>query len=312
MARSSGCKSLAALVALSLSAALTAHGAPIPLVPSFGEFALRDPADPPPPGPPVFYAPTGPGPTWQIAQWNIPGGRLSPFSVSRSGDRETLTSTAPEATVRIIRDAHGQTIELSQDGAVLPCTDAHGAPRESDLAFGPNALMTSNVALAGLRSLKLTTTVSVRYGMTAHPKGCMVNQGAALVSVVLDNLSRRPPQTLFYKFSLNPLCGPGPASRVRSCENWTKAPGFYFTHAPFGVDDWLPLLGQPYLKEGEQRTIEIDLLPRLKQIIRSGPNEMDHDPSHWVVNSAYAGQHIWGDFKLAATWSAFRLVANTE
>jgi hypothetical protein len=78
------------------------------------------------------------------------------------------------------------------------------------------------------------------------------------------------------------------------------------------VDDWLPLLGQPFLAEGERREIAVDLLPRLRQLIASGPEEMDHDPAHWVIDSAYAGQHIWGDFRLASAWDGFQLVAQPK
>lgn len=300
------------MVLSSLLGATTGQAAPTPLVPPFGDFALRDPAEPVRPGAPNFYAATGPDAGWQIAQWNIPGGRLSPFTVSHSGGVEILTSKSPEATIRITRGPKGEAIELTQDGAVLPCTDKHGSPRESDLAFGPNTLIARDIPLAKLQSLMLTTTVRVWYGMTTHPKGCAVNQGAALVSVVLNNLSKRPPQTLFYKFSLNPLCGPGTVSRVRSCEDWTKRPGFYFVHSPFGVDDWLPLLGKRYLSPGERRTIRLDLLPRLRQLIASGPEEMDHAPSHWVIDSAYVGQHIWGDFKLSSAWESYDLIAKAK
>ncbi len=146
---------------------------------------------------------------------------------SVSGEAEVIGAVAPEAAVRIVRGPRRRAIELVQDGAVLPCTDKHGAPRELDLFFGPkdrsapgpNALTTGPVPLARLRSLVLTTIAGVRYGMTAFPKGCSVNQGAAIAAVILNNLSKRPSQTLFYKVSLSPPCGPGPAARVRACRS---------------------------------------------------------------------------------------------
>lgn len=311
---------LAIFVVLPLLGTLAAPAPPVPLVGPFGDFALRDPAEPTKPGPPDFYTASGPNPGWQIGQWNIPGGRLSPFLASRLGEVEILTSTSPEATVRIIRAPGRRAIELIQDGAVLPCTDANGDYRESDLLFGPkdrsaagaNALTTGVTPLGRLRSLVLTMVVSVRWGMTTLPKGCTVNQGAALASIVLNNLSMHPPQTLFYNVSVNPPCGPGPAARVRLCVGGTKAPIFYFKHNPFGVADQLPLLGQPYLKQGEFRTITLDLLPRLQQLIASSPEEMDHDPSHWVVDNIYAGQHIWGDFTLMSLWERFQVVAQPK
>ncbi|HJS84752.1 MAG TPA: hypothetical protein VJ779_04775 [Acetobacteraceae bacterium] len=311
---------LIAGVLLMSCGALPAQAASLALLAPFGDFALRDPAEPAQPGPPVFYDATSREAGWHIVQWDIPGGRLSPFSRSKSGAVEVIDSTAPEAAIRIIRGPRRRAIKLVQDGAVLPCTDKHGAPRESDLFFGPkdraapgpNALTAGPIRLDQIRSLVLTTTARVRYGMTAFPKGCPINQGAAIAAVVLNNLFKHPAQTLFYKVSLSAPCGPGPAARVRMCEAGTKAAGFYFRHNPFGVDDWLPLLGQPFLAEGERREITLDLLPRLRQLIASGPEEMDHDPAHWVIDNAYAGQHIWGDFRLASSWEGFQLSADPK
>ena len=294
------------------------RAAPLSLLSPLDDFALRDPAEAVRPGSPVFYDATGPDAGWHIVQWDIPGGRLPPFLRFKSGDVEVMDSAAPEASVRIVRSPRRQAIELAQRGEVLPCTDRHGAPRESDLFFGPkdraapgaHALTTGPLSLGKIKSLVLTTTVSVRYRVAAFRKGCTVNQGAAIVAIILNNLTSHPPQTLFYKISLNAPCGPGPVARVRTCRAGTKAAGFYFKRNPFGVDDWLPLLGQPFLAAGERRGIALDLLPRLRQLIVSGPGDMDHDPTHWAVDNAYAGQHIWGDFRLASTWEGFQLLAD--
>ncbi len=309
---------MAAFLLLTLGGARAGNAAPTPLVAPFGDFNLRDPTEPVRPGPPVFYDATSREAGWQIVQWDMPGGPLSRFSRSVSGDTEIIGAAAPAAAVRIIRGPQRRAIEMVQDGAVLPCTDKHGAPRESDLFFGPkdrsapgpNALATNPIPLARLRSLVLATTAGVRYETTAYPKGCPVNQGTAIAALVLNNPTRHPAQTLFYKVSLNPPCGPGPAARVRACQAGTKAAGFYFKRNPFGVDDWLPLLGQPFLAEGERREITLDLLPRLRQLIASGPEQMDHDPAHWVVDTVYAGQHIWGDFRLESTWERFQILAD--
>jgi hypothetical protein len=75
--------------------------------------------------------------------------------------------------------------------------------------------------------------------VAAFRKGCTVNQGAAIVAIILNNLTSHPPQTLFYKISLNAPCGPGPVARVRTCRAGTKAAGFYFKRNPFGVlSEW--------------------------------------------------------------------------
>ncbi len=286
------------------------------LLPPFRHFALRSPEYPPPPGLPDLYAATGSEPDWQIVQWNIPGERLAPFFEDRVGNHLVLKALSPEATVQIIQKENRRTVELAQDGAVLPCNDAHGAPRESDLflqpnysEFGENGRRKKTVRLSELRSLILTATVSIRYRMIDRPKGCVVNQGNAIIAVVLNNLTQNPTQTLFYQLGLNQPCGLGPGPRMRLCEAGTRVPHFFAIRNPFGLDDSLPLLGLPYVTGERPRSIVIDLLPRVRQLIVSGPAKMDRNPSHWVVNSAYAGQHILGDFRLSSIWDQFQIEA---
>jgi hypothetical protein len=294
-----------------------AHAAPRPLLTPFGDFAIRAPALPAGAGSPDFYAASGPDPGWQIVQWDIPGGRLSSFRNSRDGAVEILTSTAPEALVRLRRSPDTESIALVQDGAALPCVSADGKPRESDLFFspkdrstpGPSALTSGLVPIAQLQSLVLDTTLTVRLGMTARPKGCTVNQGTAVAAVVLTDRAAHPAQTLFYQLALAFPCGPGPASRVRQCEGGTRAAWFFSPHNPFGAADYLAKAGEPYLKSGERRSLRLDLLPRISKLIAAAPEKMDHDPTHWAVNNFYAGQHIWGDFAMASTWERFQVIA---
>lgn len=297
-----------------------AQAAPQSLLAPFGNFAIRAPVLPATPEPPDYYATSGPDPGWQIAQWDIPAGRLSPFRTSREGAREVLTATSAEATVRLVRGPGTESVALKQDGAVLPCLTTKGDPRESDLFFaakdrttpGPKALTTGPVPLASVRSLVLATTVTFRIGATARPKGCRVNQNMTLAAVVLNNRTVRPPQTFFYQLALAPSCGPDTVPRWQPCRIGGQAAWFYSTRKPFGADDYLPNLGEPYLKNGERRALTVDMLPRIRGLIESGPSAMDHDPQHWEIDNFYAGQAIWGDVRLSTTWERFQIVAHSK
>jgi hypothetical protein len=59
----------------------SARGEQFDLVAPMHDFVLLEPPDPPSPSGPEAYARTGLAPEWYIAQWNIPAGKLSPFSV---------------------------------------------------------------------------------------------------------------------------------------------------------------------------------------------------------------------------------------
>jgi hypothetical protein len=293
------------------------YAAPRSLLTSFGNFAIRAPGSPAGSRPPDFYAASGPDPGWQILQWDIPAGRLSPFRTKREGAREVLTATSPEATVRLVRGPGRESITLTQDGAVLPCLTARGEPRESDLLFGPkdrsvpgpNALTTDPVPLASIRSLVLGTTVTFRINSTSRPKGCSVNQNMTAAAVVLNDRVTRPPQTFFYQLALAPSCGPDSVPRWQPCDTGGHAAWFYSSRKPFGADDYLPNLGEPFLKNGERRALTVDMLPRIMRLIESGPEPMDHDPRHWEIDNFYAGQAIWGDLRLSTTWEGFQIVA---
>ncbi len=294
----------------------------ISLVAAPHDFALKEPDLPPPVNGPLTYAITGGTPNWYIVAWNIPGGKLSLFAERRIGGKIIFSSMAAEAAVEIVHLPNDRiAYRLSQDGTALPCEE-NGQPRESDLLAGsngpdakspevPGLLLPPNkpLSLLTLSHLITTATVTVHSGPVASPKGCGVSQGSALISVILNNPTTR--QTLFYKVILVNVCGPQPKARSEFCMRSTRRPfPFYYFHTnPFGVADPLPLLGERWLANNERRTIRIDLLSRLIEHIRTGPDTMDHETGHWNVAGYYNGQNIWGDVTLTSQWEDVSLVA---
>lgn len=294
----------------------TAQGAGGDFILPIGNVALLAPPDPPPPGGPFLYGATGPSPDWSIAQWNIPGGALPPFSAAGS----VYTSIAAESQVRLSRRGAEIQVDLAQDGRVLPCTRADGQPRESDLLLAPNGLYVNAPGVPGLAPMPahsqplsalsgvvFSADVGLQNGFIARPKGCLVSQGNALAVVILTELDVPHPQTMFYQLQMSTLCAPQTAAQNPVCHGLPGAPLYFFRTNPFGATDFLPLLGTPYLQSGAARHLRLDLLPRLRLVIANGPPGLDHDPAHWTVSGMYVGQHIWGDVRLRSSWHGIHL-----
>ncbi|MEA1673537.1 hypothetical protein [Nitrospirillum sp. BR 11163] len=315
----------ALLAGLALGGAHIAQAKDVDLLAPHWDFSLRESPDPPAPQGPAAYASTVPGATWNFVAWNIPGGDLSPFTRQTSGTKTVFSSTAREASVTVtqVKGATYATYKLTQDGTVLPCQGPDGQPRESDLFASPNdkvkpphesigMMADGKYALTDLDHLFSDTDVRIKYGNLKTTKGCAVSQGGPLISVVLNNPTSH--QTLFYQLALGMICGPQPEDRQRFCNDMVTKPrtDYFFIKDPFGVDDFLPLLGQPFLKSGERRDVRVDILPRLLKLIAEAPAGMDRRPENWRVGHYYNGQHIWGDITLESEWTTARLIASPK
>lgn len=298
-----------------------ASAAEIDLAAPITGLALREPPDPPQPGAPPFYSETGPAPNWNIAQWSIPE-KLSAFTNANG----IFTSQAPAArvTARAGRDGAAE-LELEQDGATLPCTIAAGGPREFDLFISPNGPDLAGAGAVGWRRNgaeaptlssmnRLTLKVTVGYdgSLASTNKGCGVNQGSVMLALILSNPDASPSQTLFYQLFLSTVCGTGDPAHDASCRAPKTSQTYFFKQNPFGVDDALPLVGERWLERDEDRTLALDVLPRLKEALGSAPPGMERDPARWRVTGFYAGQNIWGDIRLSTRWTGLRVVADTN
>jgi hypothetical protein len=304
-----------------LALAGPAQAAEIDLMAPITGLALREPPDPPKPGAPPFYSETGPAPNWNVAQWGVPGEKLSPFT-NRGG---VYLSEAPAARVAAKAGPDGGAeLELEQDGSTLPCTVAGGGHREFDLFISPNGpdLAGSGAVgwrrngaeaptLAVMRRLTLKATVSYGGSLAPTNKGCGVNQGSVMMALILSNSDAAPSQTLFYQFFLSTVCGTGDPAHDASCRAEKTGQTYFFQQNPFGVDDALPLAGERWLERDEERAVSVDVLPRLMAALGSAPPGMERDPGRWRVTGFYAGQNIWGDIKLNSRWSGLRVVAET-
>lgn len=274
------------------------------LLPGFTGFGITAPPDPPPPGGSRHYGATAANTPWVVVQWNIPGGALSPFTRAADG---SFTSQAAEASVHV---QPGASVRMAQNGAVLPCDDAKGQPRESDLFIQPaHAQLQTLLPLASLASLHQIVDVSAA-GALLPGHACRVNQGSALIAIILVDHAVQPAQSFFYQLTLSQLCRAGPGAAP--CVLVQQHGFYYFRNNPYGMDDYLPLAGHGFINSSTSVHLDIDLLPRLKSAIAGAPASMDKDLSHWVLASVYCGQHIWGKVTLQTSWSGYQLIATPQ
>ncbi|HEX3863046.1 MAG TPA: hypothetical protein VHY35_15275 [Stellaceae bacterium] len=284
------------------------------LAPPFSDLSLREP-DEPARIPPAVYDKTGPAPNWVVSQWSIPGGKLSAFVRSSGQDGDTIFhASAAAASVKVKRNGDHEVIDLAQNGTVLPCRNKSGTPRESDLFLSPAAPLRGKDAaqpyrLSELKSLHQTVDMTVTEGerLSGDVQSCDLNMGSALTSVILKDMAAK--QTIFYQLKLNIVCFADTAAYIAKCRRKPARMAVFWGKPPrFGVDDFLPLLGEPFLQTGEARHSNVDLLPRLLTFVRLIP-AIDQDLSHWTLSGIYIGQHIWGKVLLSTEWRAFNLTA---
>jgi hypothetical protein len=145
---------------------------------------------------------------------------------------------------------------------------------------------------------------------TSAPGLCAVNQSALIYALVFNNTVNH--QTLFYQLDLNWFCYSGTDPDVNIwCRVAVPQMNYFMTGQDniWGIDDPInnyvntatnqryALLQHPALLD-----IDINFLPRVAQLIRSGQYGIDPDLSHWQWGSFYYGQHTWGSAVLISKW----------
>jgi hypothetical protein len=139
---------------------------------------------------------------------------------------------------------------------------------------------------------------------TVKSRGCPVTRGNMITSIVLRNTVR--PATLFYQLRLVSV-GVEPkefwfrkGAKKNSGEDEDRDPSF-------GYGDNIDTYNVPEPRLNTRTQVEINVLPRLLKLLKDPAVDIDRNPAHWVVSSAYHGFGIYGDVKLAARWDSFAL-----
>jgi hypothetical protein len=321
MARLSIWLASGAVVLLMNTTQLQAKEAPL-FTPQY-DLSIRGATLPARPGGPLPYSATRSKATWSVVAWGIPDGPLPAFSESREGAGAVFSSRTSSASVVIKQRANaGAELELSQNGAILPCNTANGRPAEFDLFLHPNDKANSleqsgytaaeefKDGLDALSTVTLRTRLSFKVENVERSDECSVSSGNAVVGFILADPNSK--QTLFYDVALASACGKQPEKREAHCEDYLSQPhSVYFAKkTPFGVDDPAPLQGVPFVRNGESRTIKLNVLPGLLGAIERGPADMDRDPSHWKLKGFLNGQFIYGGIEITTTWSDLTVLAD--
>ena len=307
------CLLLSLLTVMSNAVGSAAAAAETDLYRSLDGFALREPDNPPPPGGPRVYSQTSSDPHWFVSQWKIAGAKLSPFVQSREGGGTVFRAATSAAHVTISHVGGGSTVELGQDGSIVPCVTEAGRPREADLflSAGHQTGITPGSRdgrpLTSLSRLREIATVSFAAEPAPSPKGCDVSKGAVIVAIILRDFAVEPAQTFFYQLLLADFCLRN--GRGRPCDRPATRMQNYTAKNPFGANDRLVFFDSGLAVNAAPRSIDIDVLERLKQAVGNGPAAMDRDVAHWSVTGGYLGLISFGDVKLGSTWSGYRLVA---
>jgi hypothetical protein len=210
------------------------------------------------------------------------------------------SSDAAEVSLQIDND--GYQFALKQDGAGLSC-ERNGKPVEFDLFAAPKELRTTSIA--ELAALRLHLDFIINEARQLGEKNCARNMGQVLAALVMRNDHVSPTQVFFYQlslFRLNPPTAPVGwwAPGVARGGGRTKR---------FGFRDSLASFDKTPASVGVNASYEIDLLPRLNQIIAKGEHGLDTDIKHWQLRSAYFGQNIWGNVAMSSTWERLELRA---
>ncbi len=155
--------------------------------------------------------------------------------------------------------------------------------------------------LSNIGSLELNVGLNVPYHM--YTGGCNYNLSNFIVSVILSSNTK---QTLYIQIVL------GNASGKKVTSNW--CPDYESNDAPFFnqfcLDDSVENFGGKHVSPFSNVTNNIDILPRILQIIKTGhvkENDklvaLDTDASHWILDTLYFGMVNYGGQITTTQWS---------
>jgi hypothetical protein len=137
---------------------------------------------------------------------------------------------------------------------------------------------------------------------------CQLEQGNVLAAFTLRNSHVKPTQILFYQLSLFRF-----KSSAQPIGWW--APGVVRGNGKskrFGMRDSLSSFDVKSVAIGQPLLLQIDVLPRLFAIIKSGEHGIDSALEHWQLRGAYFGQAIWGKTRLETTWRSIEVKASFD
>lgn len=233
--------------------------------------------------------------SWILYQWNT-SANLSP--VASNSSSWTIANGAAAVTSQTYSGY--QSYQLAQNGAGVTCPNEFDLFLQNDTSNG----FTTSGTLSGLGQVFVTAGLDIAY--SASNAGCSTTQNGYLYSFLLTSTTG---QMLFYQIDLG---GSAPGANMAWCPY-----GYEDTNnSQFCVDDDVRVVGGTFATVGANVLNELDVLPRLLQILGSKhmkasyPNQqIDSNPANWIITGVYAGSHVWGNTQVTANW--YDLTVNT-
>jgi len=242
---------------------------------------------------------------WTLQQWNNPT-NLLPQAFSYGYPWE-LSNANSRIKFHPYLDGKVNVYELAL--ANSPCNMA-GYPSEADeidLFLQPAAPFVSQKTTGEMGELNLKLYFSIKYQAVQH--GCVFNTGSYIASLVLVTTQNiQPQQVLFIQINLGGTRAP--INTPSWCPDYENVTNTLYINR-FCVDDSIQHYGGYYLSSIGSQSYNLDVLPRIIQILQSDHNKpspyqnitLHNNPNHWIISDFYIGSTNYGQTITTTTWA---------
>jgi len=234
-----------------------------------------------------LYGPSNSQANWHATQWNTPFNNLPAFNNGKTQN----------GSQRFIDN--GNSWEIAQSGMHVACGKEFaafaGTNKKNVYPAYPAAGQNSTLTLGNMEYLRHTIAVRPKYERVVNDR-CAITQGGDLTAVIFKNTVNN--NTFFYQL------------RLRTVENTRHGINWWPWNGPsWGFGDTLSSYGETPAVLGKRKFFDLDLLPRIKEIITTTNKGLDKNLDNWVVSGSYHGSHLWGSIITTAVWDSFSLSA---
>lgn len=257
-----------------------------------------------------LYGANSPTANWSIAQWGTPSD-LPAFQDGATADSDQSATINADGSYTLTVDTLAQPCQTTYPSGLrlVKETDIFASPNNARTARGfPSASLNDQEPLS--RISKIIHRIRVRpISVAFDGEPCKVSQAIMMTAVVLTNPKAR--QALYYQLRLLSV---SEKSVPRAA---TFPPGWFFTgrniqqsdgRGQYGYGDNVATFRLDQAAQGQWTTFDIDLYPRLIQLIAEGAKHgMVQDLSGWMLTGTYHGIAAMGDVQASAQWDGFSL-----
>ncbi len=231
---------------------------------------------------------------WSLNQWLNPS-NLTPQTFPPGLPWE-LANTTSRLKFWPFKNGVANVYEIALNN--LPCVNPiENNPLEVDMFLEPRDHL-SSFPLGEMAQLNLTLNIEGTYAVISS--GCTVNQFGHTASIMMHSTTD---QWLTVQINLA-------ASTVPQGMEW--CPNNNSTSNIFCVDDSVANYGGTFLGQIGTQKYNLDILPRLIQIIQSEYQKptgikLESNPNNWRIAGFYMGTVGYGKVNVTSTWSEIKL-----